>query len=84
MTGFIGKWLPEEDEKLLRAAENTGNNWVAMAALVPNRTKRQCINQSPSRNRLHNKVVDTPVDGTNGPREKKSTLTGTNGKWTAE
>jgi hypothetical protein len=48
-----GKWLTEEDRKLISAVEkHNGKNWVEIAALVPGRTKRQCMD------RWH-KVLDT-------------------------
>jgi hypothetical protein len=41
-----GKWLAEEDKKLVSAVEkHNGKNWVEIAALVPGRTKRQCIDR---------------------------------------
>jgi hypothetical protein len=36
------KWTPEEDAKLFEAVQYYGNNWVAVAALVPGRTNDQC------------------------------------------
>jgi hypothetical protein len=40
--GYKGKWTPEEDAKLNEAVEKLGKDWIAVAALVPDRTKRQC------------------------------------------
>jgi hypothetical protein len=49
--GATARWTPEEDAKLTDAVSNTckkkyGNtltiNWVAVVAMVPGRTKRQC------------------------------------------
>jgi myb proto-oncogene protein len=37
-----GKWTPEEDTKLIEAVTNHSTNWVAVSALVPGRTNRQC------------------------------------------
>jgi hypothetical protein len=37
-----GKWKPEEDGKLAEAVKKHGNDWVAVAALVPGRTSDQC------------------------------------------
>jgi hypothetical protein len=37
-----GKWKPEEDGKLAEAVKKLGNDWVAVAALVPGRTNKQC------------------------------------------
>jgi hypothetical protein len=36
------KWTPAEDAKLADAAEKFGNEWTAVAALVPGRTNAQC------------------------------------------
>jgi hypothetical protein len=48
-----GKWAEDEDIKLKDAVEtHGGNNWGAIAALVPGRTKR---------------VVLQEVDGKSGP-----------------
>jgi myb proto-oncogene protein len=33
-----GKWTPEEDAKLTKAAKKHGKEWVAVAAMVPGRT----------------------------------------------
>jgi hypothetical protein len=40
----IGKWTPEEDVTLIDAINKNkhGDNWVAVAALVPGRTNIQC------------------------------------------
>jgi Myb-like DNA-binding protein BAS1 len=38
-----GKWKPEEDGKLAEAVKKHGNDWVAVAALVPGRTSDQCL-----------------------------------------
>jgi hypothetical protein len=35
-------WTPEEDTKLTRAVKTLGKDWVAVAAVVPNRTNIQC------------------------------------------
>jgi hypothetical protein len=46
MTERTGKWLREEDDKLVAAAEKyKGKNWDSIAALVPSRTKRQCMDR---------------------------------------
>jgi S-ribosylhomocysteine lyase LuxS involved in autoinducer biosynthesis len=37
-----GKWTPAEDENLMEAVKTHGNNWVKAAAMVPDRTDRQC------------------------------------------
>jgi hypothetical protein len=45
-TERTGRWLPEEDDKLVGAVEkHNGKNWDAIAALVPSRTKRQCMDR---------------------------------------
>jgi hypothetical protein len=46
MTERTGKWLAEEDEQLVAAVEKySGKNWDAIAAQVPSRTKRQCLDR---------------------------------------
>jgi hypothetical protein len=46
VTGCMGKWEEEEDIKLKNAVHKLGSkNWVAIAALVPGRTKIQCKNR---------------------------------------
>jgi hypothetical protein len=38
-----GKWVEDEDSKLKDAVQtHGGKNWVAIAALVPGRSKQQC------------------------------------------
>jgi S-ribosylhomocysteine lyase LuxS involved in autoinducer biosynthesis len=37
-----GKWTPEEDTKLTKAVKKHGNHWIAVTAMVPDRTDRQC------------------------------------------
>jgi myb proto-oncogene protein len=38
-----GTWKPEEDAKLIEAVKKKhGNDWVAVAAMVPGRTNVQC------------------------------------------
>jgi hypothetical protein len=37
-----GKWKAEEDGKLTEAVKKHGNDWVAVAALVPGQTNYQC------------------------------------------
>jgi hypothetical protein len=47
------RWTLEEDTKLTSAVNTTkkvgekhnGNNWTSIAALVPGRTKQQCLNR---------------------------------------
>jgi hypothetical protein len=36
------KWTVEEDGKLAEAVTELGNDWIAVATLVPNRTNVQC------------------------------------------
>jgi hypothetical protein len=52
-------WAPEEDAKLTGAVKTLGNNWVAVALLVPGRTNAQCC----KRWRNH---LDTPIGQTMG------------------
>jgi hypothetical protein len=41
--GSNGKWTEAEDSKLKDAVQTDGDNdWVAISALIPGRTKRQC------------------------------------------
>jgi hypothetical protein len=41
--GRTGEWTEDEDLKLKAAVQmHGGKNWVAIAALVPGRTKSQC------------------------------------------
>jgi hypothetical protein len=37
-----GKWTPEEDAKLTEAVTELGNDWAAVAAMVPGRVNTQC------------------------------------------
>jgi hypothetical protein len=37
-----GRWIPGEDAKLIDAMKKHGENWVAVATLVPGRTHLQC------------------------------------------
>jgi hypothetical protein len=41
----MGKWAAEEDAKLIDAATKYGNDWVAVAALVPGRSNVQCCHR---------------------------------------
>jgi hypothetical protein len=42
-SGRTGKWTADEDSKLKNSVQmHGGNDWVAIAALVPSRTKIQC------------------------------------------
>jgi hypothetical protein len=42
-TGRTGTWTEDEDIKLKDAVQmHGGKNWIAIAALVPGRTKSQC------------------------------------------
>jgi hypothetical protein len=44
--GCTGKWKEDEDIKLKGAVQKHGDkDWVAIAALVPGRTKKQCWNR---------------------------------------
>jgi hypothetical protein len=46
MTGSTGTWKKEEDVKLKAAVQtHGGKDWVAIAALVPGRTRKQCWNR---------------------------------------
>jgi hypothetical protein len=42
----VGKWTTDEDSTLKDAVEkHNGKNWAAIAALVPGRTRKQCVNR---------------------------------------
>jgi myb proto-oncogene protein len=44
--GRTGKWAQDEDSKLKDAAQmHGGKNWSAVAALIPGRTQKQCLNR---------------------------------------
>jgi hypothetical protein len=46
VNGHKGKWTEDEDSKLKDAVHtHGGNNWAAIAALVPGRTKTQCCSR---------------------------------------
>jgi hypothetical protein len=60
MDGREGKWTEEEDSKLKDAVEtHGGKNWGAIAALVPGRTKGQCVHR-------WNVVLDPNIDRASG------------------
>jgi hypothetical protein len=60
VNGCTGTWKEDEDIKLKDAVQKHGDkNWVAIATLVPSRTKMQC------RSRWHNALVPG-IDGVNG------------------
>jgi hypothetical protein len=45
-TARVGKWTTDEDSTLKDAVEkHNGKNWAAIAALVPGRTRKQCVNR---------------------------------------
>jgi hypothetical protein len=44
--GRTGKWAADEENKLKEAVEAHGDkDWVAVAAMVPGRTKKQCVDR---------------------------------------
>jgi hypothetical protein len=58
--GRTGKWTEDEDSKLRDAVQrHDGKDWVAMASLVPGRTRNQC------RHRWQN-ILDPSIDRANG------------------
>jgi hypothetical protein len=58
--GRTGKWTPDEDNKMKDAVQiHNDNDWDAIAALVPGRTRDQCWN------RWHD-VLDIRMDRTPG------------------
>jgi hypothetical protein len=53
-------WAEDEDSKLKEAVKTYGGkNWVAIAALVPGRTKRQCYDR-------WNDILEPNIDGASG------------------
>jgi hypothetical protein len=44
---LVGRWTTDEDSTLKDAVgeKHNGNNWTSIAALVPGRTKQQCLNR---------------------------------------
>jgi hypothetical protein len=61
---ITGKWTADEDSKLKDVVHTDGvKNWDAVAALVPDRTKRQC-------NQRWNDVLKHRIDGATGRRVK--------------
>jgi hypothetical protein len=43
---LVGRWTTDEDSTLKDAVEkHSGNNWIAIVALVPGQTKQQCLNR---------------------------------------
>jgi hypothetical protein len=41
----MGYWTTEEDAKMIEAVKKCGKDWLAVAALVPGRTNKQCHNR---------------------------------------
>jgi hypothetical protein len=63
----VGKWTTDEDSTLKDAVEkHNGKNWAAISALVPGRTKKQCLH------RWHS-VLDSNSDETIARLGKKWT-----------
>jgi hypothetical protein len=63
MTRSTGKWEKEEDIKLKAAVQtHGGKNWVAIAALVPDRTRLQCKNRW--------RALKPSIDRVTGPKGK--------------
>jgi hypothetical protein len=72
-TALKGKWTKEEDAKLVDATKtHNGEDWAAISALVPGRTKQQC------RHRWHDALVSTSDETTarlgKWTKEEDSTL----------
>jgi hypothetical protein len=63
--GRTGKWEDDEDIKLRNAVRiHGGKNWVAIAALVPGRTRIQCVGRwrkylDPDRSTVREEEHDT-------------------------
>jgi hypothetical protein len=69
----VGKWTTDEDSKLKDAVEkHNGKKWAAVAALVPDRTKVQCMNRW--HNALHSKTDDTTARPGKWTKEKDAEL----------
>jgi myb proto-oncogene protein len=79
-----GKWTPEEDTKLKDALQmKDGNNWGAVAALVPGRTKNQCWHRwcdtlNPSIDRAYERTGDWIVDEDSKLKDTVQTHVGKN------
>jgi hypothetical protein len=61
-----GKWKPQEDGKLTKAVKKHGKEWVAVAAMVPGRTNKQCRNRwitGLDPNRALNTIQEEHSDG---------------------
>jgi hypothetical protein len=65
-SGRKGKWAEDEDRKLKDAVQTRGDkDWVAVAALVPGRTNRQCWNRWKD-------VLDPNIDRGSGRKGKRA------------
>jgi hypothetical protein len=63
-TALTGKWMADEDDKLKDAVQkHDGENWNAIAHLVPGRTKKQCFNRWKY-------VLDPSIDRATGRMSK--------------
>jgi hypothetical protein len=69
--GRTGTWTENEDIKLQHSVQmHEGKDWVAIATLVPGRTKMQCYSRWST-------VLAASINKTNGP-------SGKTGKWTED
>jgi myb proto-oncogene protein len=72
-TARAGKWTTDEDSTLTDAVEkHNGEDWVAIAALVPGRTKTQC--NARWHNALHSKSDETTARVGKWTTDEDSTL----------
>jgi hypothetical protein len=59
-----GKWTADEDSKLKDAVQTHGDkDWVALSALVPGRTRRQCLSRWKA-------ILDPSIDRANASKGK--------------
>jgi hypothetical protein len=73
-TARKGKWTTDEDSTLADAVEKyKGGDWAGIAALVPGRTKKQCLSRWNIA--LHSKSDETTVRKGKWTTDEDSTLT---------
>jgi hypothetical protein len=73
MTAHVGRWTKEEDNTLKDAVKkHNGKNWKAIAALVPGRTKQQCLNRWHSA--LDSKTNETTAHKSKWTKEEDGKL----------
>jgi hypothetical protein len=73
MTAHLGRWTKDEDSTLKDAVKkHNGKNWEAIAALVPGRTKQQCLNRWHSA--LDSKTNETTAHKSKWTKEEDAKL----------